>query len=49
MAHCGHVQKSDAAAMHLLLYEFLLSLRRLWRRRVQTGLMLATFTVSIAL
>ena len=35
--------------MHILLYEFLLSLRRLWRRRVQTGLMLATFTISIAL
>ena len=35
--------------MHTLLYEFLLSLRRLWRRRVQSGLMLATFTISIAL
>src|SRR6185312_9211746 len=35
--------------MHVLFYEFVLSLRRLWRRRVQSGLMLATFTISIAL
>ncbi len=35
--------------MRTLVYEFMLSLRRLFRRRVQTGLMLATFTVSITL
>jgi predicted permease len=35
--------------MRILGYEFLLSLRRLWRRPTQAGLMLATFTVSIAL
>ena len=35
--------------MRTLAYEFMLSLRRLGRRRVQTGLMLATFVVSITL
>jgi len=35
--------------MHVLWFEFMLSLRRLLRRRVQSGLMLATFTVSITL
>ncbi|MDB6093077.1 MAG: hypothetical protein JWM32_639 [Verrucomicrobia bacterium] len=35
--------------MRILGYELMLTLRRLWRRRVQSGLMLATFTVSIAL
>ncbi|MDB6167672.1 MAG: hypothetical protein JWM88_536 [Verrucomicrobia bacterium] len=35
--------------MRVFWYEFLLSLRRLWRRPVQAGLMLATFTASIAL
>ena len=35
--------------MHTLYYEFMLSLRRLGRRRLQTGMMLATFTVSITL
>lgn len=40
---------SGQSPMHVLFYEFMLSLRRLWRRRVQTSLMLVTFTVSIAL
>lgn len=35
--------------MSTLYYEFMLSLRRLARRRTQTGMMLATFTVSITL
>ena len=35
--------------MSTLYYEFMLSLRRLGRRRTQTGMMLATFTVSITL
>lgn len=35
--------------MRVLCYEFLLALRRLWRRPLQSGLMLATFTVSISL
>jgi putative ABC transport system permease protein len=35
--------------MNTLYYEFMLSLRRLGRRRLQTGMMLATFTVSITL
>ena len=35
--------------MSTLYYEFMLSLRRLGRRRAQTGMMLATFTVSITL
>ena len=35
--------------MHTLVYEFMLSLRRLVRRPAQSGMMLATFTVSITL
>ena len=35
--------------MRILAYEFALSLRRLWRRPTQTGLMFATFSVSITL
>lgn len=35
--------------MHTLVYEFMLSLRRLGRRPTQSGMMLATFTVSITL
>ncbi|MDB6093075.1 MAG: macB 21 [Verrucomicrobia bacterium] len=35
--------------MNLLTYEFVLALRRLWRRKTQSGLMLVTFTISIAL
>ena len=35
--------------MRVWLYEFTLALRRLWRRRVQTTLLLATFSVSITL
>ncbi|HRJ46233.1 MAG TPA: ABC transporter permease [Opitutaceae bacterium] len=35
--------------MSVLTYEFILALKRLWRRRTQTGLLLATFTVSVAL
>ena len=35
--------------MHVLWFEFMLSLRRLARRRVQNGLMLVTFAVSITL
>jgi predicted permease len=35
--------------MSVLWFEFLLALRRLVRRRVQNGLMLVTFTVSVAL
>lgn len=33
----------------VLKYEVLLALRRLWRRPAQSGLLLATFTISIAL
>ena len=35
--------------MRILAYEFALSFRRLWRRPTQTGLMFATFLVSITL
>ncbi|MDB6126741.1 MAG: transporter ATP-binding protein [Verrucomicrobia bacterium] len=35
--------------MRILFYEFALSLRRLWRRPTQTGLMFATFSISITL
>ncbi|MDB6169756.1 MAG: permease [Verrucomicrobia bacterium] len=35
--------------MHLYAYEFMLALRRLWRRKTQSGLMFATFTISITL
>ena len=35
--------------MHVLWFEFLLALRRLGRRRAQNGLLLVTFTVSVAL
>lgn len=35
--------------MSILLFEFRLALTRLWRRRAQSSLMLATFTISIAL
>ena len=35
--------------MRILAYEFMLALRRLGRRKMQSGLMLATFTISITL
>ena len=35
--------------MNVLWFEFMLSLRRLWRRKTQNGLMLLTFAMSVTL